>query len=63
MRAPHFHVSDFAWPRLNRSSVVRAPKKVVHLRAPRVLRRADILALILAATLAAAVVVALLIWT
>jgi hypothetical protein len=63
MRTPHFHISDFAWPRLNRSGVARASRQVVHPHAPRVLRRADFLALILAATLAIAVVAALLIWT
>lgn len=63
MRDPHFHLPVFARPRLNHPGAAPVSRKVVHLRPPRVLRRADFLALVLAATLATAVVVALLVWT
>ncbi len=62
MRTPHFHIPHFARPHLSgRSFTLRSSQGFGRLLIPRPrsLRRVDILALVLAGTLAAAVAVAL----
>jgi hypothetical protein len=59
MRAPHFHIPRVAGLRLDGSSFNHRGMERPHPHRPKSLDRVDILALILAATLAAAVGVAL----
>ena len=63
MRTPHLHIPHFAWPHLSRLSFA-LPFRARTGRLPKLpqrpLRLADMLALVLAGTLAAAVAVALL---
>ena len=63
MRTPHFHMPHIAWPHLSRpGSMSRARAGSGRSRLPKLLSGADLLAVVLALTLAAAVGAVVTLW-
>lgn len=63
MRTPHFHMPRIAWPHLSGpGSMSRSHTGTGRWRLPKLLSGADILAFVLAVTLAAAVAAVVTLW-